>query len=264
MSTRRSAPKASEVATEGGSRLEHVLSVGMSNMSINKAAAVPITGKRPSFAMAHKASIVTVGISMPCKTLDVVPKVDIGIKWDSWDPSKEDAKVEEWSSKISLLQSIYPNNNGSRANVYQLAAVIESLGNQQGLAHPGSVNRGYYIYLLQVFAQALRSAQVQGSDDRRFARDWPAIIKRVDHDTANLALNALGDPSISNDVKKKIFEYFQFVNKSVYNFFTQGDIMTNPHLANNTSPKLTAYLMFLVNPPEDVRNVSDILRGMSS
>ena len=35
-------------------------------------------------------------------------------------------------------------------------------------------------------------------------------------------------------------------------------------MRNMTSPKLTAYLKFVVNPPKDVRDLSDILRGMSS
>jgi hypothetical protein len=269
MSARRSAPKASAppkapaVAKKGGLRLEHVLSVGMSNMSINKAVSAPPTSKKPSFAMAHKAPIVNVGISMLRKTLGVVPRADIGVNWDNWAPGQEDAKVQEWFARIAQVQSIYPNN-GMRNQVYQLVAMIESMGNPNGIAGPGSVNRGYYIYLLQVLEQALRSAQVQGSDDRRFARDWAVIIKKVDQDTANLAFNALLDPYIPNDVKANIFAYFDFVNKSIYNFFTQGNLMANPSLADKTSPKLTAYLMSLVNPPEDVRDLSDILRGMSS
>lgn len=269
MSARRSAakvsapPKAPEVAKKGGSRLEHVLSVGMSNVSINKAVSSPPTAEKPSFAMAHKAPIVNVGISMLRKTLGVVPRADIGVKWDSWAPGQEDEKVHEWFLKIAYVQSIYPNN-GTLDQVYRLASMIERMGNPNEIAGPGTTNRGYYVYLLQVFQSALFSAQVQGVDDSGFEKSWVSIIKKVDNDTLNLASSVLGDPSIPHDVKANIFAYFDFVNKSIYNFFTHGNIMENPSLADKTSPKLTAYLMSLVNPPDDVRGVSNILRGMYS
>lgn len=268
MSTRRSVPNASappkppEVAKKVGSRLEHVLSVGM---GINKAASVPATDEKFSFAMAHKAPIVNVGISMIRKTLVVVPRADIGVKWDSWAPGQEDAKVQKWNRVISQLLGIYPDN-GTRPKIYELASLIYSMGNDSGIAKSGSVNRGYYIYLLQVFESALRSAQVKGSNDRRFAVDWVGIVRKVDMDTTNLAASALGDPTISNSVKENIFAYFDYVNKYVFNFFTMGNIniMTNPPLANNTSPNLTMYLSNLMNPHDEVLNGSDILRGMSS
>ena len=255
--------KTLDAAKKGGSRLGHVLSIGLSNMRITNEALMPATCKEPPLARAGTTLIVNVGIPALRKTLSVVPEADIGVNWDNkWAPGQEDEKVQKWNDRIAHVKSIYPPN-GKRARVYNLSVVIESLGNPDGLARSGSVNRGYYVYLLQLFEQALRSAQVQGSNDRHFSRDWAVIVKNVDIDTTNLAFKELGDPSISNDVKTDIIKYFDFVNKYVYNFFTDGNIMATPSLANKTSPKLTAYLMSLVNPPDDVLEGSNILRDMS-
>lgn len=79
MSARRAVPKGSalpvapEFAKQGGSRLDHVLSVGMSNAKLGKTAAVPAAGNNISFALAHKAPIVNVGISILRKTLRLSP-----------------------------------------------------------------------------------------------------------------------------------------------------------------------------------------------
>jgi hypothetical protein len=262
MSARRVTPKASTLpAKNGGSRLDQVLSVGMSNLSINKPTVVPEKATKFSFANAHKAPILSVSMAVLRKTTGVVPKSDIGVNWATWSPGQEDATVRAWSVKIAQALSIYPDN-GKRGQIHALANAVIALGNPGGIAGPGSVNRGYYVYLLQVLEQALRSAQVQGHNDGQFAKDWAVIIKKVDQDTANLLFNALGDPTISNDVKSNIFAYFDYVNQNIYNYFTQGNIMADSTLAAKTSPRLTAYISSLVNP--EVRELGDILRGMSS
>jgi hypothetical protein len=254
MSARRAVPKGSalpvapEFAKQGGSRLDHVLSVGMSNAKL---------GNNISFALAHKAPIVNVGISILRKTLKVVPAANIGINWQTWDAGEEDDKVQQWVTKVEKALAIYPNN-GLRTKVYELAELIRELGSPTGLARSGSVNRGYYIYLLQVFERAVTSAQTQGADGAAFEKIWVAIVQKVEKQTALFAKGVLSDMGISNDVKSNIFAYFNAVNQ-LYNFFTLGDIM-----AGRTSPTLTAYLQSLLNPPEDVRNVSDILRGMAA
>jgi len=43
-----------------------------------------------------------------------------------------------------------------------------------------------------------------------------------------------------------------------------GMIRSTPYLAADTSPKVTAYLMSLVNPSNDVLESAGILRNMSS
>lgn len=268
MSARRSdleasAPlKAYEVANKGGSRLEHVLSVGLSNMSIKKAASMPVTGKNPPFATAEKTPIVNVGISMLHKTLNAVPKADIGVNWASWSSGEEETMVAAWSAKIVQILSVYPNN-GYRSKVYQLNTIIDDMGNQNGVAGPGSVNRGYYIYILQLFYSTLSSAQAQGANNMGFVKLWNGNVRVVDKATAELASKALLNATPEQDYRQ-LFTYFDFVNKSVFNFDTQGDIMANVDLASKTSPKLTKFLRDLVNPPKEVLDLSDILRGMSS
>jgi len=267
MSARSAVPKASalpvasEFPKKGGLRLDHVLSVGMSNANMKKTATVPATGNKISFALAHKAPIVNVGISVLRKINNVVPKADIGINWQFFAAGQENEMVREWTGTVARALRDYPNL-GSLNQVYQLHAVVDSIGNNPyGLARAGSANRGFYVYLLQVFEQAVRSAQVQGLSDSGFEKNWPAIVKAVDKDTRDLVLGALSDPDISNDVKENIFAYFDRVNKDVYNFFTQGSLAKDHTLAKKTSPLLTAFLYAFTAP--DVIGGTKILRDMS-
>lgn len=262
MSARRSVLKASAPPKNGGSRLEHVLSVGMSNVSINQAASVPATAEKLSFAMAHKAPIANVGISMLRKTLSVVPRADIGINWEQWKDDEVEVKVAKWITKIRDATLIYPNVDGTRFQAYRLVALVLRMGNSGEIASSESVNRGYYIYLLQVLEETLRAAKTQESTDNGFRKIWEDIITKVDPVTASLAESAITDQTISREHSQNIFAYFNFVNRRIYNFFTVGDIMGNPSLAEKTSPKLTKYLMHRANPDDDVREAGRILRTM--
>ena len=161
MSARRVDPKASTLpAKNGGLRLDHVLSVGMSNLSINKPTVTVEKAAKFSFANAHKAPILSVSTAVLRKTSGVVPKSDIGVKWDTWSPGEEEAKVQAWTVKITEALLILPNN-GKRDEIHSLAETVLALGNGDGaIAGAGSVNRGYYIYLLQVLERSACSSGI--------------------------------------------------------------------------------------------------------
>jgi len=259
MSTRRVTPKASTpLATNGGSRLEHVLSVGMSNLSINKPTVTPEKAAELSFANAHKAPIMSLSTVVLCKTRSVVPTANIGVKWETWPPGGEEEKVQKWLAKIEDALSILPNVGGNRNNIHSLVDSVKKMRDLGGVASPISANKfvlGYYVYLLQVVESALRSAQAQGSTDPSFERNWPGIVRAVDKKAAKLAKDALNDPDITDAVRHEIFAYFNYCNELIYNYFTEGNIMNNPELARNTSPELTQYLY--------ERGTAEILRGMT-
>ena len=247
MSSRRVTPQASTpLATNCGSRLAHVLSVGMSNLSINEPTVTPEHSTKFSFANAHKARVLSVSTAMPHKKTGVVPQSDIDVDrvtWVNWDEEKGEEAVKKWTKKINVfLTSSYHNLMGKRDKIHDLAHTVLALGSDDGVAALGSVNRDSYVYLLQVLEAALRKGQVLGQNDAKFEETWVSIINEVDKKTTERASAALSDPEISNDARDEIFAYFDAVNQNVYNYFTDGDIVTTPSLAENISPMLTAYL----------------------
>lgn len=249
MSARRVTPKASTLpAKNGRSRLDHVLSVGMSNLSINKPAVVPEKATKFSFANAHKA------------VLRKTKGADIGVLWACFSVGQEEEMVQKQMNEINYLLGILPNINGQRNKIHSLSNDIILLGNPDNLASSSSVNRTYYVYLLQVLASALRSTSHQDSKDSKFAKDWPTVIKgSVDKATTTLARGVLDDPTISPTVKNEVLQYFNHVNRHIFNYFTEGDIMAG---AASTSPLLTAYMKKHAEPSEDVRESSAILRDL--
>jgi len=253
MSALRSAPKVSaplkapEVANKDDSRLEYVLSVGHSNMSVNKAAAVLDTGKKPLFATAHKAPIVNVGISMLRKTQSVVPKADIGVTRQEWKAGNDEEMVKLRRINIYKVLDDYIFRKAfnspatfRRAGVHRLWEHIDRMGNRDGVASPNSVNRGFYIYLLQVFEEAIHSAMRLQVDDGGFLKIWVDTVKNVENYTLELARGVLTDQSLSTDDLSLHYAYFEYVNRNVYNFFTDND-------NHDPSPNLTAFLAGVAN-----------------
>ena len=228
---------ARDFTKKGGSTLDHVLSVGISNLGINN----------PTVIRVMKSDHPVVR-AMPA---------DIGVIWAPVTASSPqdvlEDYVKQYDEQIKKELNDFPNNSNRRDGIYALVETIRRLGRSGSMAGPVTVNRSYYVFLLQVILAALKTAKTHESNDASFVRHWISLIKTVDTPTTRLAIAALYDTTITTEERMEIFEYYDFVNCRIFEYFTTANnAFTSPCTVMSTSPgslpgvavagKLTAFL----------------------
>lgn len=256
MSARRGVPKASalptgpETAKKAASRLDHVLLVGMGNMSIKESTAVPITNKKLSFAVAQNKPGVKVDLFD--KKASVVHAADIGVPMKNLESTNDvEMEISKLTLELQNRMAVGFLGNYTRTGVYMLWALIVRIGNNGQLAgfDKGKPIREFYLYLLKLFGKTLRSMDLQGTGDEAFATYWKDGLKKEEVLARDLLAKIVRDTAQNPDDMKfqeAALLYYDYVNKQIFQFFSK-----------DTTPKLTEWFN-----DRDVENAARILRTL--
>lgn len=259
MSARRRVPKASalptgpETAKKADSRLDHVLLVGMGNMSIKASTAVPITNKKLSFAVAQNKPGVKVDLFD--KKPSVVHAADIGVPMKNLESTNDvEMEISDLTFELQNRMAVGFLGNYPRAGVYGLWVLILQIGNIGQLAGPdkGKSIREFYLYLVKLFGKALVSMDRQGKGDEAFAKSWKDGLKQEEVLARDLLAKIVRDTALSKEnpdnmkFQEAALLYYDYVNKQIFQFFSK-----------DTTPKLTKWFN-----DRDVEDAAHILRTL--
>lgn len=266
MSARR-APAGEETAAAGNGRgrLERVLSVGLSNLTIaNKSAgAAPSCGAQ-KFRCATGQKVHTLNVDSPTATPTrmFTPPVDIGVHWEA---GKEEETIKVLRRHIYLLEQrlgVYTGPAKRPQSIHDLSGVVWLTSYSENVAQPGNTaQRSYYIYLLDLYRAALQEtdlhfgpegAKHSSTVDTFFKTKWNAVVKANEHLTAGLAESELTNPN--NADLGGILRYFVHVNDKIYNIFNENRPDLTPHL--------TKVLKKYTTRDDDVVDAADSLKDM--
>ena len=275
--TTKSAPKDGD----GKSRLNVVLSIGLSNLSLNSDPAsktsLPCVGsavvKAPVLSHMRAASGLQshkTTLSMKMKMPRSMPSVGArgqkdDLNWPIVPMGQEEAMVTQYENEINRLLDELTNINGSRDQMYALASYVLGIGQVGAMAGPGTPVRHAYVWLLFFFGTTLYSATVQGFTDTKpkggFKKAWPGNAKKMTPNSVTYLQSVMAQTAqISKPERDYWIGYYTWVNRYIVNFFVTAsgvDIERNPELS--VDPSFTQYLIDVPYPDLEALDAARLL-----
>lgn len=276
--------KTAHKATTGGdgkSRLDTVLSVGFTRMSLcmdsaskksvpSPESAVVKAVVLPHMRVASELQNIRTILSTNMKIPRIVPDVGgwgaggMDLNWPTFTANEAEVLIQTYISEIlyHLAQLPLENKakvpNKSRAQIHVLTAEIIHAGANGQIAGEGTPVRYAYVWLLYFFKSTLRSAVAQGLYDKGFTNAWPVNAKKTD--SLKQLMHIIDNSNILPETKEYWVKYYSWVNKHVVNFFNK-DFEDDPG-NSGVDAKLTHYLHLLANPSPEVKKAAFALMSM--